>query len=329
MYVSEDQEYCYGDGVNEFTNPNEAFTFGWDTCCWVDLTADDGVDYEGGDMVQRMTIHDFNNNSPTFKLPPLWLIMSGCGNQSIDLAPIDPDGDIVRCRWATEEEAGGAVFQPAKHPSISLDQNCIVHYDGTLDSVAIGVKPIALMMEDIDMLGNVKSSIPVQFLGQVWTPMVQRNGALIPNATPYPKWFPEVDHHVRHTRDTHVMSRMLHDGRAKRSEPSYCTSVPIFVEPTPDDDALFGGNSGTVTFTLKAESPNGPITSFQYQAPSGLICSEVVNDQATCTFILTEEQMNIEDYSFCYDAVDVLGMVSNRRCLRNGLFFYECNILER
>ena len=74
---------------------------------------------------------------------------------------------------------------------------------------------------------------------------------------------------------------------------------------------------GTVTFTLKAESPNGPITNFQYQAPSGLICSEVVNDQSTCTFNLTEDQMNIEDYSFCYDAVDVLGMVSNRRCLRN------------
>ena len=170
------------------------------------------------------------------------------------------------------------------------------------------------------MLGNVKSSIPVQFLGQVWTPMVQRNGALTTNDSPYPKWFPEHDHHVRHTRDINVISR-LHDGRAKRSEPSYCTSVPIFVEPTPDNDAVFGATSGTVTFTMKAESPNGPITSFQYQAPSGLICSEVVNDQATCTFTLTEEQMNIEDYSFCYDAVDVLGMVSNRRCLRKGFYW--------
>lgn len=23
LYVSEEQEYCYGDGVNEFANPNE------------------------------------------------------------------------------------------------------------------------------------------------------------------------------------------------------------------------------------------------------------------------------------------------------------------
>ena len=23
LYVSEEQEYCYGDGVNEFPNPNE------------------------------------------------------------------------------------------------------------------------------------------------------------------------------------------------------------------------------------------------------------------------------------------------------------------
>ena len=49
------------------------------------MTADDGTGYEGGDMVQRMTVHDINNNSPTFKLPPLWLIMSGCGNQFLDL----------------------------------------------------------------------------------------------------------------------------------------------------------------------------------------------------------------------------------------------------
>ena len=130
-------------------------------------------------------------------------------NQFLDLAPIDPDGDIVRCRWATAEEAGGAAFQPALHPSISLDENCIVHYDGTLDSVASGVKPIALMMEDMDMLGNIKSSIPVQFLAQVWTPLVQRNGALIPNDNPYPKWFPA--HHVRHSRDTHIISRGRHN----------------------------------------------------------------------------------------------------------------------
>ena len=65
------------------------------------------------------------------------------------------------------------------------------------------------MMEDMDMLGNIKSSIPVQFLAQVWTPLVQRNGALIPNDNPYPKWFPA--HHVRHSRDTHIISRGRHN----------------------------------------------------------------------------------------------------------------------
>ena len=83
-------------------------------------------------------------------------------------------------------------------------------------------------------------------LTQVWTPLIQRNGALVSNKNFYPEWFPEHDHHVRHTRDTKIVSRQSHDGRAKRSEPSYCTSVPIFIEPTPADDALFGGNSGTV-----------------------------------------------------------------------------------
>ena len=87
--------YCYGDGYNEIAKPSSAFTFGWSSCCWVALTDDRGNGVNGGNMVQFMTINDRNNNSPSFKLPPLWLIMAGCPSQSINLAPTDPDGDKV------------------------------------------------------------------------------------------------------------------------------------------------------------------------------------------------------------------------------------------
>jgi len=91
------------------------------------------------------------------------------------LSPIDPDGDEWRCRWATEEESDGGFNTPGFWPSLSLDEeNCIVTYTGSLDTTVTGVKPISLMLEDFDLTGNVRSSIPVQFLGQVWRPDLRR-----------------------------------------------------------------------------------------------------------------------------------------------------------
>ena len=45
------------------------------------------------------------NNTPQVKLPPVWKIMKGCPAQTIELNPVDADGDIVTCRWATIDEA--------------------------------------------------------------------------------------------------------------------------------------------------------------------------------------------------------------------------------
>merc|ERR1712147_473057 len=100
------------------------------------------------------------------------------------LAPVDPDGDSVRCRWAASTEAQGAYTNPSYWPSLSLDTaNCIVKYDGTKDSSGTGVKPIGIMMEDVASNGSVRSAIPVQFLAQVWTPNMNARSAR------YPDWF--------------------------------------------------------------------------------------------------------------------------------------------
>ena len=207
-------------------------------------------------MVQRMTVNDLDNTSPMFKLPPLWLIMSGCPDQKIDLAPSDPDGDTgepwklkrknylkkVRCRWATSTEAGGATMDRSQFPSLSLDEeNCIVHYDGSKDQSSHGVKPIGLMMEDFDADGNVRSSIPVQFLGQVWTPN------LTSRFVGYPPWFDEHEEHPDHV-DMPV--------RRRRSLPAYCDAVPTFSEDTPEDGAelsptINADGTAFISFTLK------------------------------------------------------------------------------
>ena len=155
-----DQDYCYGEGVNQIEKPKGPFSYGWESCCWVPLTNDraQAANIQSNQMKVYASIFDLDNTSPTFKHPPLWLIMAGCDGQKIDLAPEDADGDTIKCRWATQEEAAGAWTDPAEWPSFKLDEeNCIVHYFGSLDASQVGVKPVGLMMEDFDSNGNVKS----------------------------------------------------------------------------------------------------------------------------------------------------------------------------
>ena len=303
LFVGDD--YCYGDGTNTIPKPSGPFTFGWSSCCWTTLTSDQGVSYSGGSMVQQMRVNDVDNNTPTFKLPPLKLIMSGCPEQRAEIAPTDADGDEVRCRWATAAEAGGVAFDPSKHPSLSLDEeNCVVNYDGTMDQSTVGVKPIALMMEDFDANGKVRSSVPVQYLFQVWTPNLSTRSIGYDN---YPDWFGQHEEHPDHV-DVPT--------RGRRSVPSYCNAVPLFVAPTPANGAQIDGSSGSVSFELKASSQIGSINGFSYQAPAGLTCTKVDNDgKIACSWTMTAEQLKTERHSFCFEATDSVGLVSERRCL--------------
>ena len=88
----------------------------------------------------------------------------------------------------------------------------------------------------------------------------------------------------------------------------------LYVAPAPDANSIIAGESSIVTFTLKAQSTNDPIEEFQYQPPTGLLCSDVVAS-VVCTWILTDEQMAIESHFFCFDAMDKMGLISERRCL--------------
>lgn len=301
LFVGDD--YCYGDGNNEISKPSGAFIWGWDSCCWVRYTSDSGASVSGGGMNLKMTINDVDNNSPKIKLPPLWLIMAGCGNQQIDLAPVDPDGDSVRCRWATASEAGGAYTNPSHWPSMSLDTaNCIVKYDGTKDSSSSGVKPIGIMMEDVDSQGQVRSVIPVQFLAQVWTPNLNARSIR------YPDWFGGQEESADHVDEPKNV-------RGRRSTPAYCNATPEYVAPTPADGSTIA-TTGTVSFTLAATSKNGAIKKFSYQAPSGMSCSSVnSNGQITCSWTLSAAQMQVPSHSFCYDATDNVGLLTDRQCL--------------
>ena len=291
------EDYCYGDGIHQLPTPSGPFTYGWSSCCWVGFTTDNGGYVRGDDMQQIAVIYDTTNTSPSFKHPPLWLIMAGCDGQKIDLAPTDADGDQVRCRWATFDEASGAFTDLSLWPSLSLDEaNCVVHYTGSMDGSSVGVKPVALMMEDFDQFGNIRSSIPVQFLARVWTPDLQSRSVGVRN---YPKWFADDDHDDsdkahsdRQTINSH--KKVL---RGRRSTPLHCTSVPVFIGSTPSDGDILDASSGSVSFVLQAASQIGTISSFTYQGPLGLGCTDVdQNGSVTCTWSPTATQVSSLDF---------------------------------
>ena len=175
---SSDQNFCYGYQKDAMQKPPGPFYIEIRACCWVDFKNDfdvvignRGPGKEKNELQLKAIINDVNNNTPQLKLPPVWRIMVGCPAQTLELNPNDADGDEVICRWATQDEAHAGHHNMSMFGSITLDQKtCILTYDGTKDMATTGVKPIAIMIEDHDVEGNVLSAIPVQFLAMLWNP---------------------------------------------------------------------------------------------------------------------------------------------------------------
>jgi len=313
--LSTANNYCYGTRYEDFSKPSQPYEFEWDDCCWVKFTTDDNVLVSGGSFGFLAQIVDIDNNTPETKLPPIWKIMAGCPAQTIDLSPTDKDGDKIKCRWATSNESLGAWSGNHNFGSITLDENtCILTYDGTNDSAPDGVKPIAVQVEDFDANGNLKSSMPVQFLATVWTPGNTNFRSSARDTTPYqyPNLFPVDDD----DEDEGRKRRSTNNGREKRSVPAYCNQVPVLENPSPDAGSVTTVGPAGTSFTLKASSPNGNITRFTYQSAPGISCGSVdSNGEVSCTFTPTSAQGPGSNTGFCFQAEDNLGLQTERRCI--------------
>ena len=85
------------------------------------------------------------NSSPQARFFPVIQIQQGC-NSMIAIAPYDPDGDVVRCRWGnkTTKECSGICDG---FPNAVLDeQTCSLSYESVGRDT--GFKAVAIMMED-------------------------------------------------------------------------------------------------------------------------------------------------------------------------------------
>ena len=82
--------------------------------------------------------------------------MKGCGGQEYAVAPVDPEGDTIRCRWSSESEA----YQMAHDSGLSQfslnEETCVVTYHPENDQAEEGgSKAIAVQVEDFDADGNL------------------------------------------------------------------------------------------------------------------------------------------------------------------------------
>ena len=304
--------YCYGYKQDAMAKPTGPYEMEWGDCCWVSFKNDAGVSVSGGSYGFLATVNDVNNNAPQVKIPPMWKVMAGCPAQTLALNPVDLDNDKVKCRFARSNEALGAYHGNHDFSSITLDEDtCILTYDGTQDLTTYGVKPIAIQVEDYDQAGQVRSSMPVQFLATVWTPSSSSfNNRELAMHGPgrvfqFPALFPIDD-------DGDDDS-----GRRRRSGslPSYCSAVPTLVSPSPAAGSVISVTPSGVTINLKATSNNGAITRFQYNSPIGMSCTGVTRaGEVTCRFTPSSAQMN-QAHNFCFLAEDAAGMSTNRRCV--------------
>ena len=300
-------QYCYGSMQEDFAKPSEPYTMNWGGCCWVPFTDDTGLQFSGGSYKFIAQVNDVSNNSPSIQIPPLWKLVNGCPTQTLALNPVDADGDSVRCRWATQDEAAGALYVQSKWPSITLDETtCVLTYDGQNDEADSGVKPIAIQVEDYDENGNVKSSMPAQFLAAVWTPaMGDARGSVT-------SLFPEDIHDDDH--DEHVRRR-----RQASEIPSYCSDAPYWSEATPSAGSEIDiPSSGSLSITVTAVIDSGNVNRMVFNGPTGMVCPKVENAAATvsvtCKFDPTDQQRQ-QPHTFCFMAESSIGLSSERRCV--------------
>ncbi len=102
------------------------------------------------------------NSSPRAIIAPVTRLQAGC-HHTINVAVSDPDGDIIRCRWASGASECSNLCN--RFPGAILHPNtCSLTYTATRDDT-VRYKAAALMIEDFAPGSDVPySSVGIQFL---------------------------------------------------------------------------------------------------------------------------------------------------------------------
>ena len=158
---STEEDWSFGERqlTYNFTGQTtDTITIGFTGCCWISPFSGSWNISTTFSLIPREDTGKINS-SPRAITSPVIRLQQGC-NHTIPLAVSDPDGDIIRCRWAVGSECAricnripGAVLDP---------DSCTITYEATRGT---GYKAAALMIEDF-VPGSQRplSSVALQFL---------------------------------------------------------------------------------------------------------------------------------------------------------------------
>ena len=104
--------------VSNILTTDVAFYFRYSRCCWVSLNSGGGS-WSLSTTVNLTRRADTGqiNSSPVSASIPIIRVQSGC-SQVIRIPVEDPDGDVVRCRWATGSNECGGICHAFKHADL-------------------------------------------------------------------------------------------------------------------------------------------------------------------------------------------------------------------
>ena len=162
---STEEDWSFGERqiTYNFTGLNtNTITIGFTGCCWISPFRSNWNISTTFSVIPRNDTGRINS-SPRAITSPVIRLQHGC-NHTIALAVTDPDGDIIRCRWAVGRECGGICIQ---YPGAVLDSDsCTITYEATRGT---GVGAVAFMIEDfIPGSQHPLSSVALQFIGIVF-----------------------------------------------------------------------------------------------------------------------------------------------------------------
>ena len=217
-----------------------------------------------------------SNASPLTKMSPIINILYGC-NHTIEIPVIDPDGDVVRCRWA-EKSLGECADICRAFPGALLNEiDCKLSYNAVN---RVGLYAVAIQIEDFPSIFSQQpfSSVPLQFLVNVYDPQSE-------NETCYAK------------KPIFIW-------------PTRQNGACIGISLNSTFNEIFTAKSGSLTLgisDISTQSPIGLTKSALIQGTNPQIASVNI----TWMPLITQVGNSI----FCFTAIDTAGTSSDQNCI--------------
>ncbi|XP_078682455.1 uncharacterized protein LOC144916927 [Branchiostoma floridae x Branchiostoma belcheri] len=155
---SDQEDWQQGEGAFSLTFPDAGpHVVRHASCCWITVRRPSGTTHAPGWSVQTRvelgTRSDTGrpNSSPITASSPIYRVQNNC-DTVIRIPFEDPDGDKVKCRYASVYGECGGACDPLPFSTLDED-NCTITYDTSRGTLQPGWYAISLVLEDYPISG--------------------------------------------------------------------------------------------------------------------------------------------------------------------------------